>query len=191
MLPVMNQEWDIKPRGKACAACQTVFAEGHVYHARLLVDAQGYVRADFCEPCWSQRIEGEPYFSAWQGVFRLPPQDPPKTPLRQETAETLLRQCMAADDPTRKNVIYILAVMLERKRVLVEREVRPRADGARIVVYEHRKTGESFIILDPQLKLNALAEVQNEVIALLADPAIDAVEPEPVVASSRAIATIA
>lgn len=173
----MNQEWDIKPRSRACAACEKIFAEGHVYHARLLFDAQGYVRTDFCEPCWAQRMEGEPYFSAWQGVFRQPPQEPPKTPLRQETAETLLRQCMATDDPTKKNVIYILAVMLERKRVLVEREVRRREDGARIVVYEHRKTGESFIILDPQLQLSALAEVQNEVIALLAGATEDAVEP--------------
>ena len=56
-----------------------------------------------------------------------------------------------------KNVVYVLAVMLERAKILVERDAREQADHTIIRVYEHRKTGESFIVLDPRLRLENLA----------------------------------
>ncbi len=34
-------------------------------------------------------------------------------------------------------------------------------------MYEHRRTGESFVVLDPRLRLENLAEVQQQVVALL------------------------
>ena len=66
-----------------------------------------------------------------------------------------------------KNVVYVLAVMLERSKILVERDAKEQPDHTIIRVYEHRKTGESFIVLDPRLRLENLASVQQEVLALL------------------------
>jgi hypothetical protein len=57
--------------------------------------------------------------------------------------------------------------MLERQRVFVEREVRTDENDKRLVVYEHKKTGETFAIIDPQLKLNEIDPVQQEIMALL------------------------
>ena len=34
-------------------------------------------------------------------------------------------------------------------------------------MYEDRKTGDTFVILDPRLRLDALGEVQDQVVALL------------------------
>jgi uncharacterized protein (DUF2384 family) len=87
--------------------------------------------------------------------------------LKKETAESLLRQFMETDDPSRRNAIFILAVMLERRRVLAERDVQAREDGVKVRVYEHRKTGETFLVPDPGLKLAELAHVQREVMDLL------------------------
>lgn len=181
----MSQDWDIKPRGKECAACHLIFADRQAYYAQLLFGKEGYERTDFCEACWEQAALVQTNFSMWKGIYRLPPVEPDRT-IKRETAETLLRGLIAEDNPARRQVIYILCVMLERQRLLVEREVRTEAGGERIVVYEHRKTGESFVITDPQLKLTDLDQVQQEVLALLtgapADPA-DAeeqpAEPEP------------
>ena len=36
-----------------------------------------------------------------------------------------------------------------------------------IRIYEHRRTGESFIVLDPRIRLENLSDVQSEVVALL------------------------
>ena len=66
-----------------------------------------------------------------------------------------------------KNVVYVLAVMLERSKILVERDAKELEDGKIRRVYEDRKQGDTFVILDPRLRLENLAEVQSQVVALL------------------------
>ena len=66
-----------------------------------------------------------------------------------------------------KNVIYVLAVMLERSKILVERDAKELEDGTIRRVYEDRKQGDTFVILDPRIRLENLAEVQGQVVALL------------------------
>ena len=96
----------------------------------------------------------------------MPPAKPDHR-IKKETAETLLRELIEAGDPAQTSVIYILAVMLERQRVLVEREIKSLENGQRVVIYEHKKTSETFAITDPQLKLTALDAVQTDIMALL------------------------
>jgi hypothetical protein len=55
--------------------------------------------------------------------------------------------------------------MLERKRILKHRETR--AETGKVLVYEHLKTGEVFLVNDPGLKLDQLAEVQKRVALML------------------------
>ena len=162
----MAQDWDIQLRGEGCRACEIPFADRQPYHSSLTVGEEGYARADYCEPCWSGRSDDTSPYSAWQGFFRLPP-PPPEEALKKKTAESLLRKLMEDDNPTHLNVIYILAVMLERKRILVERDVQNNDSGAMIRIYEHRKSGESFLIADPGLSFEALENVQEEVVIML------------------------
>ena len=103
----------------------------------------------------------------WDGVYALPPPADKKEPLKKETADELLRHLIALGDPAMKNVVYVLAVMLERSKILVERDAKEQPDRTIIRVYEHRRTGESFIVLDPRIRLENLGSVQNEVVALL------------------------
>ena len=65
------------------------------------------------------------------------------------------------------DVIFVLAVMLERRRLFVERDVQLFEDGGKKRIYEHRGTGETFVIVDPQLRLTDLEHVQTEVVTLL------------------------
>ena len=57
--------------------------------------------------------------------------------------------------------------MLERKKTLKETDSRSLG-SARLRIYEHGKTGEVFIIRDPQLKLDQLESIQREVSDMLA-----------------------
>ncbi len=70
---------------------------------------------------------------------------------------------------------YILAVMLERKRLLKVKEQLVR-EGKRVFVYEQPKTGDLFTILDPGLQLDQLESVQRDVAALL-EHGLPAAEP--------------
>lgn len=169
----MSQDWDIRPRSVSCQACQTPFTDKQPYYTRLIFQTQGYERGDYCETCWPKAVAQQPRYSAWKGLFRVPPPEPEKT-VKKETAETLLRGQLGNEPERHRNTIYILAVMLERQRIFVERDVRQDEAGRPVIVYEHRKTGETFVIPDPQLKLTDLEPVQQEVMAMLGGPAAPA-----------------
>jgi hypothetical protein len=64
------------------------------------------------------------------------------------------------------NKCYVLAVMLERKRVLKHIKSQNAGNG-RVLIYEHGATGDVFIVRDPQLRLDEVESVQNEVASLL------------------------
>jgi hypothetical protein len=163
----MAQDWDIKSRSECCRRCNAEFADGQVFISALSFGEEGYSRADYHEACWSEGTGGAPVpFSVWRGVFRLPP-PPAEEPLKRETAESLLRKLMEKEDPSQRYAIYILAVMLERKRIFAERGVEQREDGLTIRVYEHKKTKETFLVPEPHLRLDQLEEVQTQVLALL------------------------
>jgi hypothetical protein len=176
----MSQEWEIKPAGRVCAGTGQPFADGETIYSRLLFTEEGYQRADYSAAGWTDEERGRSK-SFWKSVYQAPKPPPPEA-LRKETAETLLRQFMAKDDYSRKNAIYILAVMLERKRLLVERDVQVRPDGTKVRVYEHRKTNELFTIPDPGLRLDELHLVEGEVAEMLGigprKPAPDAPPPQ-------------
>ena len=127
------QDWDIQNRGQACAATEAEFEDGQVIWSRLRHGDEGYVREDFSEDAW-EALEDTSGLSVWKSVFRLPP---PKAeePLKKENAETLLRRLMETEDEASLNTIYILAVMLERKRILTEQDVRFEDNGDKLRVY--------------------------------------------------------
>lgn len=163
----MSQDWDIKPRADACSACSEPFTDGQVYFSALISGGEeGIRRSDMCSACWPQNQAEAVVLSSWQGTFKLPP-PPPEEALKKETAEGMLRKLMEDEENTRVNVIYILAVMLERKRIFVERDIQHRDDGSTIRIYEHRQTGETFLIPEPHLRLDQLEEVQAEVVEML------------------------
>ena len=86
-------------------------------------------------------------------------------PLAKENAEQLFRRLIASENPP-ANACYVLAAMLERKRVLKQIKTENAAKG-RLLIYAHGATGDVFIVPDPGLRLDELESVQNEVAQLL------------------------
>lgn len=161
----MSQDWVIKSRAHTCAISGEPFADGATIYSVLSRGAEGFERADISEARWKDAPRDQ-VVSFWRTVYQAPP-PPAQEPLKKETVETLLRQYMSREDYSRINVVFILAVMLERKRVLIERDVQRKDDGAKLRIYEHRQTGEIFTIPDPELRLDQLEEVQKDVNELL------------------------
>jgi hypothetical protein len=163
-------EWNIQSRAHACQACEKHFADKQPYHTTLLDLKHEIQRRDLCQACWKQEhgegaADRKGFISHWQGVYESPPAAPPEA-IQKENAESLLRKIMESNDAKYAAASYILAVMLERKRVLKVKEQFKR-DGQRIFVYEQPKTGDIFTIPDPGLQLNQLEAVQRDVAALL------------------------
>jgi hypothetical protein len=179
-------EWNIQSRAHACEACGHPFADQQPYHTRLFDEPPLLRRLDICEPCAKKAKDPRTlagFISHWQGTYEAPPAQP-ADPIQKDTAETLLHKLMEQNNPRYAPAAYILAVMLERKRLLKVKEQVIR-DGQRVFIYEQPKTGDVFAIADPGLHLDQLQEVQHDVAQLLehglnppADAAVPAGIPE-------------
>ena len=163
MNPLPN-EWAIKHRADSCAVTQRPFVPGAYFYTLLYHGADGYRREDLSEQAWQNRNENIRPFSFWKSRYEpLPPK--PAEPIAKESAEQLFRRLMASDSPP-ANACYVLAAMLERKRVLKQVKTEQTPKG-RVLIYEQGSTGDVFIVPDPQLHLDELENVQNEVAELL------------------------
>lgn len=163
----MQQDWTIQSRGHQCSATGRPFVEDEIFYTLLFDETSGYRREDLCEEAFKARpADAVQPFSFWRTKYTPPPPAAPET-LGKQTAEDLLRTYMAAETPQHANARYLLAVMLERKRILKEVQVKRADDGSRIRIYERAVTGEVFVIPDPELKLEELGSVQDELAALL------------------------
>ncbi|MCL5096681.1 MAG: hypothetical protein M1608_03965 [Candidatus Omnitrophica bacterium] len=163
-------DWKIQARSHVCQACEKSFADKQPYFTLLFDRKHGLERLDVCGECWeSQYSQGahdrKDFVSFWQGIFTVPPPAPPE-PIQKETAETLLGKLIDRNDPNLAAAGFILAVMLERKRIL-KVKAQTTQDGARVFVYEHVRTGDLFTVVDPSLQLDQLEAVQIQVAHLL------------------------
>lgn len=162
----MAQEWDIKNRAEKCAITDRAFQDGEYFYTLLIRDKElGFRRMDLSEEGWQQRNDNIQPFSFWRSKFEPPPPVAPEA-LAKETAEDLLRRYMSENNAQHANARYILSLMLERKRILKQIDAKVE-DGQRILIYEHVKSGEVFVVPDPGLRLDQLEAVQNEVAAQL------------------------
>ena len=162
MNPLPN-EWGIKHRADACAATQRPFEAGEYFYTLLFRDAEGFRREDLSEEAWQHRNENIQPFSFWRTRYEPLPVE--SEPLGKENAEQLFRRLIASENPP-ANACYVLAAMLERKRVLKQIKTES-AEKGRLLIYEHGATGDVFIVPDPGLRLDELENVQNEVAQLL------------------------
>jgi hypothetical protein len=164
----MDTDWSIQSRTDRCAVTLEPFADGQYFYTLLYEERDGFRREDLSEEAFRQRPEDAPKpYSFWRSKFEMPPPAAPE-PLAKQTAEDLLRRYMEETTPQHANTRYILALMLERKRLLKEIEVKHGEGGRLTRIYEHAKTGEVFVIPDPGLRLDQLGDVQAEVAAMLA-----------------------
>jgi hypothetical protein len=163
MSPLPN-EWSIQHRADVCAVTQRPFAPGENFYTLLFRDRDGFRRQDLSEQAFRDRNDNIQPFSLWRTKYQPPPPVAPE-PLAKENAEQLFRRLAATESPA-PNSFYVLAAMLERKRVL--KQVRSEAsDAGRVLIYEHRENGDVFVVPDPGLRLDQLENVQAEVSQLL------------------------
>ena len=164
----IQEPWSIKSRAHACSATERKFTDGETFYTAIFPDPEssGYQRQDFCSEAWNSRPSDAPKpFSSWSSVYHVPVKEP-EVQVTDESPEGLLRRLIEEDEPHTENARYILAIMLERKKQLVEADSQPTGTGI-IRIYEHRKSGDVFIVKDPNIPLSDIEKIQLEVSELL------------------------
>ena len=173
----MQQNWHIRSRAHACTVTQRPFEDGEVFHTAIYFDPElnEYARRDICAEAWPAEKEVRKPIAAWRTLYqKVEPETKPEIAPK-ASAQDLLLRFIEEGDPKTENARYILALMLERKRQLVQ-TAEKEIDGNKMLFYENKKTGEIFIVRDPELRLDEVAQIQEEVATILAfgGPAVEA-----------------
>ena len=165
----ITQDWRIRSRSHSCHKSGRPFVDGEVFYTALFEsdEEEGrFERRDLAAEVWEEaRAEGEP-FSFWRSTYEAPVENPGAQVVAKESPETLLRRLIDEDEAHTENARYILAVMLERKKTIRETDVRETGDNL-LRIYEQPKSGEIFIVKDPQLRLDEIELIQEGIVELL------------------------
>jgi hypothetical protein len=191
----LAESWHVRSRSRECAVTGRAFTDGETIVTALFPDPEsaGYLRRDCALDAWDS-LTGEDAapFSFWKSTYNTPPAAAPD-PVEKLSPEEILHRLVEEDQDHTENTRYILAVMLERRKILRETDNQRTPTGI-LRVYEHRKTGEVYLIRDPDIALDQVEAVQNEVIVLLENngrmPEPEVVEP-PAGAAAHATADTA
>jgi hypothetical protein len=175
----LAESWHIRSRAHHCSATEKSFEEGEVFFTALFPDPEsdGYLRLDFSREAWDSRPEdAESPFSFWRAIYKPPQVKAQVDIVDKQDPEVLLTRLVEEDEAHTENARYILAIMLERKKLLIETDCQKTRTGL-LRVYQHRYSGEIFIVKDPQIPLSEVAPLQEEVQQLLAPKEKVAEEP--------------
>ncbi|MDF1816577.1 MAG: hypothetical protein P1V20_30525 [Verrucomicrobiales bacterium] len=152
-------DWKIKPRSGVCSHSDKEFEDEEPFYTCIFDDPEsdGFIRRDYSVESWnaiSKKLEPSP-FSFWKSHYKKQENKAKEDAVKQNSAEAMLHRMIEEDQPVTENARYILALMLERKKILIPTEVK-ETDTRRRLFYEHKDTGSVYIVSDPMLKLDEI-----------------------------------
>jgi hypothetical protein len=155
--------YDIRASSLRCVKTGRELRPGERFYSVLFERDGALVREDICAEAW----QGPPAetFSFWQS--KAPPsQEPRRIVVDDEALLENLERLQEAQEPRQANFRYVIALLLTRRKRLRFDNVEYR-DGREFLVLRCPKTRNVYRVLNPQLKEQQLAEVQQEVQAVL------------------------
>lgn len=166
------QDWKIRSTQARCELTGEPFVDGQEFFTCIFEDPEsdGFLRRDYSAESWKQvrpSLQPAPY-SFWKSTFKAPlPREEGKPEGAEDSIEGMLRRFIEEDDPATENTRYILALMLERNKTLIQVDSK-ETETRSLLFYEHADNGDVFIVADPGLRLDEIETVQREVAELLA-----------------------
>ena len=124
---------------------------------------------------WEDELKERTPYSHWKSSYQKPETEGKADVSPRENALSMLQRLIEEDDAYTENSRYILALMLERKKQLVPKD-RKETENGHLLFYENKKTGDVYVVRDPELRLDELEQVQEEIAFQLGfgGPAIEA-----------------
>ena len=157
-----KDKWNISKISNSCYKSNELFDDNETVISELVFENGIFERRDYKYQCFNTNNQS---LSSWKTIFKL--QKPKEEIIKKDSIEDLLRKKISLECNDSINIIFILAILLERKKVLIEKSFFFDDDNKKIRIYEHKKTNESFTIIDPQLSLNEIEPLKEEVYDLI------------------------
>lgn len=156
-------EYQIQPHTRRCTATGRELQPGDRYYTALLEEGDHFVRQDFAGDAWKGPPAGA--FSFWSG--RVPAPDQPHKPrFDDDVLEECFQRLEGQSEPSRINFRYVVALLLiRRKRFRFEQTLDE--DGVEKLQLSNIRTGDQYLVLNPQLSDEQMADVQAEVFRVL------------------------
>lgn len=156
-------DYQIQPNSRRCAATGRDMRPGEKYYSVLLDQDGRFVRQDYSSDAWHGPPAGA--FSFWMG--RVLAADEKQKP---RFDDDLLLDCFnrleGQTAGPQVNFRYVLALLLmRRKRLKFEETVNQ--DGAEHLGLKCVRTGNKYLVLNPQLSEEEMVQVQEEVVKVL------------------------
>lgn len=162
--------WDIERNSGTCTRCEKTFQEEESFYSSLFLDNASFLRKDFCEGCWKDNPDTA-FFSFWK--TRIPKKGEEKRIVVNNAAIFTLflrlgEQGEHHDEPWAKNLRYVLALFLMRKKLL-KLENQGRDDMGEFLELYSAGEDKLFKIHNPHLSEEEVVRLNDEILKLF-DP---------------------
>ncbi|GJQ24270.1 hypothetical protein BIY37_05915 [Candidatus Brocadia sapporoensis] len=163
-------EWEIKRGSNGCLLCNKGFFEEEEYYSALFDENKMFVRKDFCSLCWNKG-ENDGVFSFWK--TKVPKKDKPiQTTINLESLLDMFMKLEGNNETHQKNLRYVLALYLIRKKVFKLKSLK-RQEGGEVIVLSYPREDKEFDVLNPCLKEEQIESITVEMWQLLNYPYLD------------------
>lgn len=160
----MADQWQMPRRSDACAACGRSFEPGELIQAFLYEVPEGYQRLDLCENCAPPPAPTA--IGSWK-TRRPEPTAPPAPSFDRAAIYRLFEQLADAETPEKRQLRFLLALLLWRKKVLrLERSERT-GDGE-LWHFTAPRAGQTHVVARPELNAERLDDLEKQLEQLLA-----------------------
>jgi hypothetical protein len=154
----MNKDWRITKGADSCHACGRSFTPEEDFYSVLFVEGEEPCRRDLCAACWQGR-PGDA-LCVWQA--KRPPAAPPPPRAHIPALLDLFLELHEAGQPGNAAFLYVVALLLVRKRKL---KVEGEAEATLVL---RRQAGDArYRVAVPAMTEEAIRETQERLIALL------------------------
>ena len=143
-----KEQWSVKKCSSKCSKTGRDFEDQEIVTSVLKFVDGSFERFDYTniendiDEISSDGSSGGVF--VWKTQFRLPIAK--EEVVQNENVESLLRRMILKEDPKDQNIIFILAVMLERKKILVERGTQNLENDSKSVSYTHLTLPTTVIV---------------------------------------------
>ncbi len=165
-------EWEIKRGSNGCLLCNKEFLEEEEYYSSLFDENNAFTRKDFCTACWSKGKE-EGSFSFWK--TKVPKKDKPVQPfVNIDVLVDMFIRLEGNNETHQKNLRYVLALYLIRKRMFKLKSIK-RRDGEEVIILYYPKEDREYSVVNPNLKEEEIEAIASEMSQLLNYPCLELV----------------
>ena len=155
-------EYDIARPSRTCAASGRELAPGSVVFSALAAEGASLRRLDYAAECWHGPPEGT--LAWWKTRLPLPGEQGPKL-APGEILLSLFRQLEM--QPERRELRYVLALLLVRRRVLKLESTAKEADGTETLELFSPAERQTCRVAVPPLSPERRQQIQEELCRLV------------------------